>query len=111
MNEFDRIDITAHVEVFSSDVFWFQVSLLGLSLVLLSFPEHASLNGALDSSSGRISVGYLLKRADTEQPFKCNVFSFMLISGTVYLGSEYVEEALQRAIELTDAAYARTSER
>ncbi|XP_053175818.1 eosinophil peroxidase [Scomber japonicus] len=58
------------------------VSLLGLSLVLLSFPEHASLNGALDSSSG-----------------------------TVYLGSEYVEEALQRAIELTDAAYARTSER
>ncbi|CAK6961489.1 eosinophil peroxidase [Scomber scombrus] len=58
------------------------VSLLGLSLVLLSFPEHASLNGALDSSSG-----------------------------TVYLGSVYVEEALQRAIELTDAAYARTSER
>lgn len=35
----------------------------------------------------------------------------MLISGTVYLGSVFVEEALQRAIELTDAAYARTSER
>eukprot|EP00064_Thunnus_orientalis_P003427 superscaffoldBa00000277_g3436 len=58
------------------------LSLLGLSLVLLSFPEHASLNRVFDSSSG-----------------------------TVYLGSVFVEEALQRAIELTDAAYARTSER
>lgn len=29
----------------------------------------------------------------------------------VYLGSVFVEEAVQRAIELTDAAYARTSER
>lgn len=38
--------------------------------------------------------------------------SFSLVmSGAVYPGSGFVEEALQRAIELTDAAYARTSER
>ncbi|XP_042351943.1 eosinophil peroxidase [Plectropomus leopardus] len=58
------------------------VSLLGLALVLLSFPEHASLNRVFDNSSA-----------------------------TVYPGSGFVKEALQRAIELTDAAYARTSER
>lgn len=42
-------------------VFWFQVSvpLLGLALVLLSFPEHASLNREFDNTSGRIS-GWLL---------------------------------------------------
>ncbi|KAF7659862.1 hypothetical protein LDENG_00292170 [Lucifuga dentata] len=59
---------------------WFQVSvsLLGLALVLLSFPQHVSLFNS---------------------------------SGTVYLGSAFVEEALQRAIELTDAAYAHTNER
>ncbi|XP_076589704.1 eosinophil peroxidase [Chaetodon auriga] len=60
------------------------VPLLGLALVLLSFPEHASLSGEFDNTS---------------------------VSGTVYLGSVFVKEALQRAIELTDAAYARTSER
>ncbi|KAM9854787.1 eosinophil peroxidase [Aulostomus maculatus] len=59
------------------------VSLLGLSLtLLLSFPEGASLN--------RVFYNH---------------------SEPVYLGSVFVEEALQRAIELTDAAYARTSER
>ncbi|XP_070686264.1 eosinophil peroxidase [Pempheris klunzingeri] len=58
------------------------VPLLGLALVLLSFPEHASLNRVFDNTSG-----------------------------TVYLGSAFVKEALQRAIELTDAAYAHTSER
>ncbi|XP_078139176.1 eosinophil peroxidase [Centroberyx gerrardi] len=58
------------------------LSLLGLALVLLSFPEHVSLNSVFHNTSG-----------------------------TVYLGSTFVEEALQRAIELTDAAYARTSER
>ncbi|KAE8296215.1 Thyroid peroxidase [Larimichthys crocea] len=58
------------------------VSLLGLALVLLSLPEHASLSREFDNTSG-----------------------------TVYLGSVFVKEALQRAIELTDAAYARTSER
>ncbi|XP_051236643.1 eosinophil peroxidase isoform X2 [Dicentrarchus labrax] len=60
------------------------VSLLGLALVLLSLPEHASLNREFDNTS---------------------------VLGTVYPGSEFVKEALQRAIELTDAAYARTSER
>ncbi|XP_028286259.1 eosinophil peroxidase [Parambassis ranga] len=58
------------------------VSVLGLTLVLLSIPENASLNVVFDNSSG-----------------------------TVYLGSAYVDEALKRAIELTDAAYAHTSER
>ncbi|XP_040893963.1 eosinophil peroxidase, partial [Toxotes jaculatrix] len=64
-------------------VLWFQVSLflLGLALVL-SFPEPASLNRVFENTSE-----------------------------TVYLGSVYVKEALQRAMELTDAAYARTSER
>ncbi|XP_075327291.1 eosinophil peroxidase [Odontesthes bonariensis] len=57
-------------------------SLVGLALILLSLPEHASLNRVFDNTSG-----------------------------TVYLGSVYVDKALQRAIELTDAAYARTSER
>ncbi|KAG8012707.1 Thyroid peroxidase, partial [Nibea albiflora] len=68
------------------DVSRFQVSvsLLGLALVLLSLPEHASLSREFDNTS---------------------------VSGTVYLGSVFVKEALQRAIELTDAAYARTSER
>ncbi|XP_028305203.1 eosinophil peroxidase isoform X2 [Gouania willdenowi] len=32
-------------------------------------------------------------------------------SGTVYVGSPYVHQALQNALELTDAAYARTTER
>ncbi|KAI3371241.1 hypothetical protein L3Q82_023863, partial [Scortum barcoo] len=58
------------------------VSLLGLALVLLSFPEHASLSKIFDNSSG-----------------------------SMYPGSVFVKEALQRAIELTDAAYTRTSER
>ncbi|GLD58790.1 eosinophil peroxidase-like isoform X2 [Lates japonicus] len=58
------------------------LSLLRLALILLSFPEHASLSRVFDNTSG-----------------------------TVYLGSAFVKEALQRAIELTDAAYARTSER
>ncbi|KAM9754374.1 eosinophil peroxidase [Menidia menidia] len=57
-------------------------SLIGLALFLLSFPEHASLNRVFDNTSGPL-----------------------------YLGSAYVDEALQRAIELTDAAYAHTSER
>ena len=35
----------------------------------------------------------------------------VLILETVYLGSQFVEEALRRAMELTDAAYTRTSER
>ncbi|XP_041852657.1 eosinophil peroxidase [Melanotaenia boesemani] len=56
-------------------------SLVGLALILLSFPEHASLNKLLNTS------------------------------GTVYLGSVYVDEALQRAAELTDVAYAHTNER
>lgn len=34
-----------------------------------------------------------------------------MVSGVVYLGSAFVDEALQRAIELTDAAYTHTSER
>ncbi|XP_069018977.1 eosinophil peroxidase [Embiotoca jacksoni] len=58
------------------------VSVLGLALFLLSFPQHASLNKVFDNTSA-----------------------------TVFLGSAYVDEALQRAIQLTDAAYARTSER
>lgn len=37
--------------------------------------------------------------------------SFVVVSGAVHLGSVFMKEALQRAIELTDAAYARTSER
>ncbi|RVE71729.1 hypothetical protein OJAV_G00054890 [Oryzias javanicus] len=57
-------------------------SLVGLTLVLLSFPEHGSLNRLLDGPSG-----------------------------TVYLGSAFVNEALHRATELTDAAYAHTKER
>ncbi|KAM4618178.1 eosinophil peroxidase [Polymixia lowei] len=56
--------------------------LFGLALVLLSFPDRVSLNTVFQNTSG-----------------------------TVYLGSTFVEEALQRAIELTDAAYTRTSER
>ena len=39
------------------------------------------------------------------------MFSSVVNTGTVYLGSTFVKEALQRAMELTDAAYARTSER
>ncbi|KAK5867277.1 hypothetical protein PBY51_011784 [Eleginops maclovinus] len=62
--------------------FMVSFSLLGLALVLLSFPERVSLNRVFDNTSG-----------------------------TVYPGSVFVKEALQRAIELTDAAYARTSER
>lgn len=40
------------------EVSWFQVPLclLRLSLVLLSFLEGASLNGAFDNTSGRIAV-------------------------------------------------------
>ncbi|KAM8891747.1 eosinophil peroxidase isoform 2-T2 [Spinachia spinachia] len=57
-------------------------SWLGLALVLLSCPDDASLNRVSDNTSG-----------------------------AVYPGSGFVEEALRRAIELTDAAYARTSER
>ncbi|XP_068168847.1 eosinophil peroxidase isoform X2 [Antennarius striatus] len=60
------------------------VSLLGLVIVLLSFPEQVSLSRKSDNTS---------------------------VSGTAYLGSMFMTEALQRAIRLTDAAYARTSER
>nr|XP_015819780.1 eosinophil peroxidase isoform X2 [Nothobranchius furzeri] len=57
-------------------------SLAGLVLVIVSLPEDA-----------------LMSRG------------FNITSGTVHLGSLYVHEALQRAAEITDAAYARTSER
>lgn len=40
-----------------------------------------------------------------------NWICFVVVSGPVYVGSVFVKEALQRAIELTDAAYTRTSER
>ncbi|XP_029378326.1 eosinophil peroxidase [Echeneis naucrates] len=56
--------------------------LFGLALVLLSLPEYASPSSVFDNSSG-----------------------------TVYLGSVFVKEALQRAIELTDAAYTSSNER
>lgn len=38
-------------------------------------------------------------------------FFFVAPPGSVYLGSVFMKEALQRAIEMTDAAYTRTSER
>lgn len=55
------------LEILNLDGLWFQVSLLliGLVFVLLSVPEHASMNTVFDSTSGRISV-LLLKRAGTE---------------------------------------------
>ncbi|XP_030586995.1 eosinophil peroxidase [Archocentrus centrarchus] len=56
-------------------------SLLRLVLVLLLIPGHASLTKVFGNTSGR------------------------------YLGAAYVDQALQRALELTDAAYAHTSER
>ena len=83
------------------------VSLVGLALVLLSFPEHGSLNRVFDNTSGRISGPSLPGQADTEEL----LLTPPVFTGTVYLGSLYVEEALQRAIELTDAAYTRTKER
>ncbi|XP_056907549.1 eosinophil peroxidase isoform X1 [Takifugu flavidus] len=58
------------------------IPLLGLALVLLSLPVEASLTGQFDNSSG-----------------------------SSYLGSVFMKEALRRAMELTDAAYSRTSER
>ncbi|XP_043980338.1 eosinophil peroxidase [Gambusia affinis] len=57
-------------------------SLIGLAFVLLAFPEHAVMS----------------------TPFRNS-------SETAYLGSASIHQALQRAIELTDAAYAHTSER
>ncbi|KAG7522765.1 eosinophil peroxidase-like [Solea senegalensis] len=62
----------------------FQVScsLLGLALVLFSFPDYASLHQTFENTSG-----------------------------AVFPGSVFVKEALQRATELTDAAYAHTNER
>ncbi|XP_005470675.1 eosinophil peroxidase [Oreochromis niloticus] len=56
-------------------------SLFRLVLVLLFIPGHASLAKVFGNTS------------------------------VVYLGSAFVDEAVRRAIELTDAAYARTSER
>lgn len=38
-------------------------------------------------------------------------FFFAAPPGSVHLGSVFMKEALQRAIEMTDAAYTRTSER
>ncbi|XP_067090259.1 eosinophil peroxidase [Osmerus mordax] len=43
-------------------------------------------------------------------PYSASLGLFQNISG-VYLGSKIVEEALRRAVELTDAAYAHTRER
>jgi len=90
-------------------VFWLQVSasLLRLAL-LLSFPEHASLN-----TSGRSSGLLILMRPDAflEFFFTASMFSVVVMSGSVYPGSEFVKEALERATELTDAAYARASDR
>ncbi|XP_053742779.1 eosinophil peroxidase [Synchiropus splendidus] len=57
-------------------------SVLGLSLVLLCLPEQASQSRAVSNTSG-----------------------------TVYLGSAFVKEALQQATRLTDAAYVRSSDR
>ncbi|KAM3609205.1 uncharacterized protein V6R79_011012 [Siganus canaliculatus] len=62
--------------------FMVSASLAGLALVLLSLPEHASLNGEFGNTSG-----------------------------TVYLGSVFLKEALQKAMDLTDGAYTRSSER
>ncbi|KAK2917763.1 eosinophil peroxidase [Channa argus] len=60
------------------------LSLVGPALVLLSFPDHGSLNAVFDNYS---------------------------VSRSLYPGSAFVKEALQRALELTDAAYAHTGER
>lgn len=43
--------------------------------------------------------------------FTASMFSVVVMSGSVYPGSEFVKEALERATELTDAAYARASDR
>lgn len=96
--------------VFRSQV---SLSLSALALMLLSFPERASLNREFDNSSGRVSLSLLGKSryCTMEPPSLYLCFSFVVLSGTVYLGSVFVKEALQRAIELTDAAYARTTER
>lgn len=87
--------------------------MLGLALVLLSFPEHASPSGEFDNTSGRMSAGLLRIGPATGEPLEVTLkFSFLVVvAGTVYLGSGFMKEALQRAIELTDAAYARTSDR
>ncbi|XP_075883361.1 eosinophil peroxidase isoform X2 [Nelusetta ayraudi] len=58
--------------------------LLGLALVLLSFPQHASLSGEPDSAS---------------------------VPAPVYVGSGLVQQAVETAAQLTEAAYARTSDR
>lgn len=86
--------------------------MLGLALVLLSFPEHASLSGEFDNASGRMSAGLLQIYRGTGPLEVALKFSFfVVVAGTVYLGSGFMKVALQRAIELTDAAYTRTSER
>uniref|UniRef100_A0A672GM72 Eosinophil peroxidase n=1 Tax=Salarias fasciatus TaxID=181472 RepID=A0A672GM72_SALFA len=76
--------------------------------MLLSCRGHASLNRGSDNSSGRISEAW--PRREQVLRSLSNCFSLGM-SGAVYLGSAYVDEALQRAIELTEAAYARTSRR
>ncbi|CAL8356561.1 unnamed protein product [Lota lota] len=58
------------------------VSLFAMAVLLLSLPQSVSSNNVFHNDSE-----------------------------TVYLGSQFVEPALRRAMELTDAAYARTSER
>lgn len=83
-------------------------SLLGLALVLLSLPGHASLSRESNNTSGRTPGWWIPRRAGGEEDL---TFPLVVVSGTVFLGSVFMKEALQRAIELTDAAYARTSER
>ncbi|MEQ2240993.1 hypothetical protein ILYODFUR_020852, partial [Ilyodon furcidens] len=56
--------------------------LVGFAFVLVTFPEHGATNRVFGNTSE-----------------------------TAYLGSAYVHRAFQRAIELTDAAYAHTTER
>lgn len=81
------------------------MALLGLALVLLSLPLDASLTGRFDNSSGGMAVRLTAACRGGSHLF------FVAPPGSVYLGSVFMTEALQRATELTDAAYTRTSER
>lgn len=85
---------------------FFQIHpLFPLVLVLLSFPRHASLSREAHSSPGRVSAG-----GEARTPRSLSEVS-VPAGPPLFLGSGLVQQAVETAVKLTDAAYARTTER
>ena len=92
-----------------------------MAVLLLSLPQSVSSKKVFHNDSGfncftlkaNIVNVYSIGMVNHFVSFSRLYFeaACLTVLETVYRGSQFVEPALRRAMELTDAAYTRTSER